>query len=254
MKKVFYTFALLVASLMSCESNSDGETSPPDTSNNDSILPTKVDIVYSDGETETIQYTYNGMTLTKEESSDGHYTDYIYEDNKLTKINYYDAPNLEILESYTYDAQGRVATISTNIVGVGVYRYSLSYNADNSVITTSFTGNGNNEPSIHTINNGNIVIFNEAGAFTSTYTYDNKNTPFKNIDNRDILLTIDSENNDAIDFNLNNLLTEDTLENATSNSNNYLYTYTYTAFDFPRIVTENDEGDITAYTYSYNND
>ena len=250
MKKIFYTFALLAVSLMSCESNSDDTVNPDNTS----ILPTKVVIVDSDGETETKEYTYRGMTLIKKESSNGHYTDYIYEDNKLTEINFYSTPSPGILESYTYDTQGRMATISTNIVGTGVYNYSLSYNADNSVITTSFTANPNDAPSVHTFNNDNITIFDEAGVYTSTYTYDNMNAPFKNIDSRNILLTIDSENNGALNFTLNNLLTEDILKTSTSIIYNSVYTYTYTAFDYPRIATENNEGDITTYTYTYNND
>lgn len=251
MKKVFYTFAIIALSLMSCESNSDNETNPPDTSN---ILPTKVDIVYSDGETETIQYTYSGMTLIKEESSDGYYKDYIYENNKLTEINLYNTPTLEILESYTYDAQGRVATISTNIVGTGVYEYSQTYNADNSVITTSYTGNTNDTPNTHTINNGNIAIFDEGGVYTSTYTYDNKNGVFKNVELRDQFVTINSENGYALNFTLNNLLSETIVDNSTMQSEDYTYTMTYTSFDYPRIVQENEDGDITTYTYTYNND
>ncbi|MEC3907517.1 hypothetical protein VOI54_10845 [Tamlana sp. 2201CG12-4] len=249
MQKVFYTFVLLSVSLMSCESNSDDESSSPDTSNN--ILTTKVDIAYSNGATETLHYTYSGMTLIKEESSDGYYTDYIYEDNKLTEINYYDSPNPGILESYTYDAQERIATISTNIVGIGVYDYTVTYNANNSVITTSYT---NGTPDKHTVNNGNIVSFDEGGVYNSTYTYDSKNGPFKNIANRDILLTINSENSYALNFALNNLLTEDIVETATSTNNSYTYTHTYTTFGFPRVTTEDDEGDITTYTYTYNND
>src|SRR5690606_27797549 len=247
MKKVFYTFALLAGSLMSCESSSDDETNPPDTA---TILPTKVDIVYSDGETETIQYTYSGMTLVKAESTDDSYTDYMYDNGKLTEINYYSS-NPDILESYTYDAQVRVATISTNIVGIGVYDYSVSYNSDNSVITYTYTGDGISS-GVLTLNNGNISTFEEGGLYNSTYTYDNKNAPFKNIDNREVLLSINSENNYALDFTLNNMLSE---TYATPNDDYiYTYTYTYTDFDFPRVVTENDEGDITTYTCTYHND
>ncbi len=250
MKKVFYTFGLLAISLMSCESNSDDGPILP--INNNSILPTKVDIAYSDGSTETIQYTYSGMTLIKEESSEGYYTDFIYGNNKLTDINFYDAPNDPILESYTYDTQGRIATISTNIVGVGVYDYSLAYSANNTVITTTSTTIPGNPTDVLTISNENIATYVEGGIFTNTYTYDTQNAPFKNITNRNILRTIDSENNSAIFFTLNNLLTEDI--QSTSVNENYTYTYTYTTDGFPRIATENDGGDLTTYTYTYNND
>ena len=29
---------------------------------------------------------------------------------------------------------------------------------------------------------------------------------------------------------------------------------TYTSFDYPRTVEENEDGDITMYSYTYNND
>lgn len=251
MKKVFYTFALLAISLMSCESSSDDEPIIPDTS---SILPTKVDIVYSDGETETIEYTYSNNTLIKEESSDGYYTDYIYENNLLTEINYYDGPDDEILESYTYDSQERVSTITINIIGVGNYEYSQTYSADNSVITQSSITYPNTDPSTITISDGNITNSTEVSYYTSTNTYDNKNGIFKNVELREQLVTIDYENSNALNFTLNNLLSETIVENSTNQSENYSYTMTYTSFDYPRTVEENEDGDITMYTYTYNND
>jgi len=251
MKKVFYAFALMAVSLMSCESNSDDETNTPDTS---SILPTKVDIVYSDGESETIEYTYSDMKLIKEESSDGYYTDYIYENNVLTQANYYDAPDDEILESYTYDSQGRISTITVNITGIGVYEYSQTYSPDNSVITQSSITFPSTDPSTTTISDGNITNSTEASYYTSANTYDNKNGVFKNVELREQFLTIDYENSYALNFTLNNLLSETIVDNSTMQSENYTYTMTYTSFDYPRTVEENEDGDITTYTYTYNND
>jgi len=251
MKKLLFTLAIGLATLTSCESDSVS-TPPSDSSSNDGILPTKVDIVYSDGETETLSYTYDGMTLLKEESTDGYYLDYVYEDSKLTEINYNNTQNDEILESYTYDAQGRIATVLTNIVGVGVYEYSMSYNADNSVITeTSITFPGGT-PSTTTISNGNMVGEDEGGVNSTTYTHDNMNAPFKNINNRSVLLTINSENNYNYYFNANNILIDDT--QSTMFPEYITNTYTYTAFNYPRVMTENLDGDITTYTYTYNND
>ncbi len=254
MKKVFYTFALLALSLMSCESDSDNETNLLDPSDNDSILPTKVDIGYSDGETETIEFTYDGMKLIKEESSDSYYTDYIYENNVLTQANYYDAPDDDILESYTYDSLGRVSTVTVNIVGIGVYEYNQTYSADNSVITQSSITYPNTTPSTITISDGNITNFTEDDFYTSTYTYDDKNGVFKNVELREQLVTIDYENSYALNFTLNNLLSETIVDNLSMQSENYSYTMTYTSFDFPNTVEENDDGDITTYTFTYNND
>ena len=77
---------------------------------------------------------------------------------------------------------------------------------------------------------------------------------FKNVELRDQFVTIDSENGYALNFTLNNLLSETIVDNSTMQSEDYTYTMTYTSFDYPRIVQENEDGDITTYTYTYNND
>ena len=257
MKKLLFTLAIGLVTLTSCESDlvsappSDSPSNTSGSSSNDGILPTKVAIVYSDGETETIEYTYDGMTLIKEEYSGGRYVDYVYEDNKLMEVNFYYAPDPAILESYTYDSEGRVATVSTNIVGTGVYDYNISYNADNSVVTsTSTTSPGT--PSTITISNGNMIGENMGGLYITTFTHDTKNAPFKNIDNREIILSIGSEANDNYSFNTNNTLTSITPYEADPEF--ITNSYTYTSFDYPRIITEDYDGDISTYTYTYNND
>ncbi|NQY31177.1 MAG: hypothetical protein HRT69_17135, partial [Flavobacteriaceae bacterium] len=143
-------------------------------------------------------------------------------------------------------------TVSTNLVDFGVYNYNLSYNADNSVITntpiTSSTG-----ASTTTISNGNVIESNiEGGTYDITFTHDTKNAPFKNIDNRTILLSIDSENSYNYYFNTNNILTH--IEDYVSDPWDITNSYTYTEFHYPRVITENFNGDISTYTYTYNND
>ena len=260
MKKLLFTLAIGLATLTSCESDlvsappSDSPSSTGGSSSNDGVLPTKVDIVYSDGETETVTYTYSGMTLIKEESTDGYYFDYVYVDDKISEINYNNATSDEILESYTYDAQGRVATVSTNIIGVGLYEYSLSYNADSSVITSTSITIPGGTPSITTLSNGNMVGETGGGSSgeSTTYTHDTMNAPFKNIVARDILVTINSENGYNFQFSKNNILTLDTVGGSFPES--ISSSYTYTSYNYPRVMTENEDGDISTYTYTYNND
>ncbi|MBL4746486.1 MAG: hypothetical protein JKY08_08965 [Flavobacteriaceae bacterium] len=256
MKQVFYTFAILIVSLISCDKNSDNEINIPETPKNDNILPVKLEITNPNGEIETQYFTYSGMRLIKDESSKGFYTDYIYEDNKITEINFYDEPNPAILESYTYDTQGRVATISTKIVGVGVYEYNQTYNADNSVITQSTIGYPDDIPTTTTISNGNITNDTEEYYISSTYTYDTKNGIFKNVELREIFITISSENGYPHFFNLNNCLGETIKNDSTKESEHYTYTITYTSFDYPRTIKQIDKTGTTLYTctFTYNND
>ena len=253
MKKVIYTFALIIVLIWSCDSN-DNDQDKPDPSNSDTILPTKVDIVYSDGETESIEYTYNNMRLIKQESSNGSYKDFIYNNNQLTEMNYYSTSNQNILESYTYDTQDRVATISTNIVGIGVYEYNLAYSSDGSVITVSSQTDSNASPSTITFNNGNIINFTEGNRYVYTYTYDTKNGVFKNLELRNQFISILSENNTPTAFSVNTLLNEHIEDQTNNETEDYTFTLTYTSFDYPRSIEENDDNDITTYTITYNND
>jgi len=251
MKKVLYRFAVLAMAftlLTSCDSNSDDAPSLTDTSN---VLPVQVDIVTADGQTEVVRYSYDGMKLIKEEYIDG-YKDYIYEDELLIENNVYSVVssfNEGILESYTYDAQGRVDTIVTDIPNANINTYTLGYNENDSIITYNLEGSEDFEDSQITIANGNVVTTYEADGYQTTYDYDNNNAPFQNIEQRGTLMTIFSENNNPVLFSLNNVLKEDI-----SRSTITLYTYTYTNSNFPRTMTENRNGEITTYTFTYNND
>ncbi|WP_031429004.1 hypothetical protein [Flavimarina sp. Hel_I_48] len=253
MKKVLYTVAVLAmafTSLTSCESNSDDAPTITDTSN---ILPVQVDVVNPDGEIEVVRFSYDGMKLIKTEFIDG-YRDYIYEDGLIIENNVYDADGeVEILESYTYDAQGRVDTIVTDIANASTNTYALSYNEDNSEITNSLINDDDlYEDSINTLRNGNMVKADQGSSYITTYTYDNNKGFFQNIEQREILVTIDSENNYPAQFSLNNILSEDRPTGFFKE--NAIYTYTYTDSNFPRTMTENREGEITTYTFTYNND
>ncbi|WP_452221361.1 hypothetical protein [Lacinutrix salivirga] len=257
MKKVLYTFAIIAVTLMACESNSDDQPNPG-TMEDSTILPTKLVIVESDGETETINYTYQGERLIKAEYTysdfDNITSNYVYVDDKLTNINDVFLNDDDILESYTYDSEGRISTITTNIIGDGVYEYNVAYNSDNSLVTVSSITNPSPDSSTSTIANGNITQGTELNYYTTTYTYDNKNAPFKNLEHREVLLRLFSENNEGTFYTLNNITNETVIDNSTMDSEITTYSYTYTASNYPRTVIENYDGDITTYTYTYNND
>ncbi len=270
MKKLFYLFCLPILIFTSCSSedsttNSESTSAPylvTDTAT-DNILPTKIVVEDSDGDSETIVYTYNGKKITKiqstsPDSNDNYYLDLIYTDTKLTEQNFYKLPGEDILETYTYNSEGKINSFTTKVIAANEYTQEVTYNADNSEITIRTPGDPIEEASVIKVNNGNLIEQLESNRFFYTYTYDDKNAPFKNLENRAILLPIYSENNDNYLYTYNNILTETIYNGPNADSpisSAYTYEYTYTDFGFPRVVTEKDGNeDITTYTYTYNND
>ncbi len=251
MKNLSYFFGLLALLAMSCDSDSDDgdsdDVTEPPVLVDSSILPTQVSIVDSDGDSETIRFVYDGMFLVNEDTADGFAVRYTYENGALVS-----SFSSGIFESYTYDSSDRVSTISINIDDLEPNVLVYNYNSDNSVITvTSASPEDDEVPCTLTFSNGNLTRLVEGDNATSTYTYDNRNAPFTNLVNRELLLTIDSENIDSIDFTRNNVLTETFLDQETSETE----TYTYTASNFPRTKTVVDEdGFEVTYTFTYNND
>ncbi|WP_452225303.1 hypothetical protein [Lacinutrix chionoecetis] len=264
MKKIIYSFTLIALSLMSCQNSSDDIDSNLNGGDGDdngdgdvtnTILPTQLVIQYANNDTETLSFTYDGIKLIKQESTDGYYMDYIYNNDILSEINYYDtASGEEILETYGYDSQQRVANVSVNIVGVGVYDYTQTYSTDGTIMTQSSVTNPNASTYSMTFINGNITKSSEESLYKTSYTYDDNNAAFKNILGKEHFLLIDYENNDATNFTLNNLLTEATVDNNNNFISGTQYTYTYTDLNYPKTVIENEDGDTTTYTYMYNNE
>jgi hypothetical protein len=289
MKKAIYTLALLAMVTLSCSSNDDStppemevpeEMETPETPQEpetpeepempetpeepetpeapDTTLPVSVKIVDSDGNTETITYTYDGMRLVKETSSDGFSTEYLYTNGQLTgSLN--KAPSFgNISESFEYDAEGRVNRVIINIPNASQNIFVLTYSNNNNTVTGTAEGKDIGPDSdVFTFSNNNILTFKEGDRNFTTYTYDTNNAPFKNVANRELLVRLDSENINALNFTTNNLVTEvmrGDLRFENPDTTTYNYNYTFTASNYPRVVTENVDGEITTYTYTYNND
>ena len=283
MKKVIYIFALLGLLAFSCSSNDDTTTEDmmetpeepgtpeepetpetpeepeepetpeepeaPETSS--TILPTRVEIVDADGDTEIITYTYEGMRLIKETSSDGCSLEYSY-DTEGRLIGNIDRSSFGVIsETFGYDTQGRVNNVRITVPDA-VTDYTVSYSNSNNTIT-SITDGDQEDPEVIMLSNGNFLMLSNGDEFKDTYTYGTNNGVFSNVANREVFVTLDTENIHAFEFSLNNVLTE-LIEDATFGTDNITYAYTFTASNFPRVVTVNYDGDITTYTYTYNND
>lgn len=253
--------------ILSEEIVDDDDDDGDDDTNNDpdaqALLVSRiVEQIEGDSETFTTDYTYDSNNrLISEEDSDGEVLTYTYQNDQLIGTLSSNGNSVEdIIETYAYDSQGRVASITIDVVSINSpYTINLSYNSDNSIIEGFDSVTDELEERI-TLSNGNVVKVEEFDGSeivtSSIITHDDMNGPFKNIDLKDTIITICSENlpNSFLNFDLNNLLTEEFTEDGNL-VESYTYSYTYNDEGYPISSTEvfDDETDteIINYTLTY---
>ncbi|RYD91194.1 MAG: hypothetical protein EOP54_22825 [Sphingobacteriales bacterium] len=238
MKKLFITAAIALFMLSSC-SDDDATT----TTTTGSVLPTKVVTNYDDGEGDITQnITYNGNKVLKIISSDGAYQQFTYTGDNITAIKTYATGTTEVLEEelFTYN--------SSNQLTQYIYHESecesctekvlYTYNSNGTISTTEFYGDidGQAEPDgsgLITMVNGNVTQYtytSNSGSepYQLSYTFDNKNSPYKNITG---IGTLDIA---FYEGGVNNILTRDD-EGYESTT-----TYQYNADGYPTSSVETD--------------
>lgn len=177
MKKVFLFLSAISLVAVSCSSDDDSPTNPDP----GSILVKRE--VYQqagvDGFNFTTDYTYNGNKIVKEVSNDGYVANYFYTGDLITKVDWYLDGTLDEREIMTYDSNGKLIGYSDHYMeNATPDEYTFVYNSDNTVTKTQV---GTNFTTTLTFANGELSQIVQSGGTTYTYTYDAKNSPFKNI-------------------------------------------------------------------------
>lgn len=255
MKKLFCLFGFSALLLTSCSSSDSSSSSDSD------VLVTKsVETDNLSGTTLTTNYTYNGKKLVKETDSDGYYQTYTYTGDLITKITYLsDADEIEETETFTYNADSKLIRYvrAEVFIDQGV-REEFVYNSDGTISTTTYSGTATSQTDLL---NTSVIHFSGGEVSmtelfdgstlvsTHTYTYDTKNTPFKNVIGFDKIAVIEAE---SIGLN-HNILVDD----YTESSNNFIYTntYTYNSSNYPLTWSEIEGTDTTSIistVYTYN--
>jgi len=249
MKRSAFALSLLCLTMVSCTGNDD------ETSNESGVLLKKTIEVDEDGETLTSLYTYNGNKIVSADF-EGDKILFTYAGNNISKMEFLDGEGVvEQIDSFTYDANGRVATFVSIEPNDDYGRKEVYvYDSDGTVAVTYYGGDDISQTTLYGTgrvfygaNNeiSKIEEYHDGLTDIHNYTYDSKNSPFKNILGFDKLTFINSEADGA----LHNLLTENL---ATNNFNeNITYEYTYNSSDYPKTSIEDSDGFIITTQYFY---
>ena len=263
MKKVIYTFLGVLVFACSSDSESDNNNDGNNNNNNPNESELLVSsITHSDMENSNYEYvenfTYDGNKIVEINNSvyyNGNFSsesrsEFIYANNKISRVDNYNDNNISGQDIFTYDSQGRLVTVE--------YCYnpndgpcddsestSFSYNLDGSI--TAITTMNGDEPETTVIevdDNGNIIKVSDYDD-VSELTYDIYNSPFKNITGATPLVIsqwifsgsyLYSFNNNCLSF-VGEYVDEDGVETYTLN-----FTYDYNDAGYPRNVVVEEVG------------
>lgn len=207
------------------------------------VLPRQIIETYEDGSTITIDFTFEGNKLIKDEvtysyinePSETDIYDYIYDNDLLVRVNNsftgpsgnndsdysvfeYNSNNQLISETIYFTENGQV--INTQID-------TYVHNSDGTITFTE----GGEEIYILSFVNGNLVTSEHInGENDYSYTYDNKNAVAKNIYTREVIGLFSPESG------INNLMISVNTGGATD-TDNLNISYTYNSDNFPATST-----------------
>lgn len=270
MKKVFYLLSMAVLPVflaVSCNRNDDEPTPTP---KEEVLLPSKVEETYYDKDgnqkrTSVYDLTYDGTKFTKMVSRDGEgNTTFAYQDNLLVKVK-----SDEEERVFEYDSKGNLVkeTLVSSYGGTtttDIYTYELSessvdvtYNRKNvsggelkleAVGTYTYTLTPNKQV-VKVVGKKTLTGYDYTDEVTieENYTYDDKNSIFKNISGFDKLGY--SQFMLAISLgNFNNVLTKSSKDVSKDVSYTDIYTqteaykYTYNDKNFPTEFENSVDG------------
>ncbi|ASW75165.1 hypothetical protein IQ37_00910 [Chryseobacterium piperi] len=272
MKKLFIS-SLVLAAMSSCGSSDD--TLPEVNNNNNGgtpLLLTKATEVTDDGQTYTVQFKYDGDRLIESYNNvEQEKTVYTYNGDNIIKTEDYEAGVMKMMREFTY-TNGRVSSekVTNKNAGTLVYTKAFQYISATHVKFNEYSSSTFNpstgvhsdikfsQNDVQLSSGGNIatmVSVDNGRTTTSTYNYDTKNHPMKNIRGYlkiDLFYLSDGE------LGYNNLLNMSSNYSGTvSGSLGSTATHTYNANNFPTKTVMNYTSTTfpassTTYTYEYN--
>ncbi|WP_452233106.1 hypothetical protein [Lacinutrix sp. MEBiC02595] len=218
-------------------------TNPTDTLFLKEMIWTETDgtTIYTD------TFTYEGNNLISILDSDGYENTYVYENNLLTRINFYESGTLRDYVLIEYNGSNQLISYTIYIIldNEG-WRYDLTYNTDGTITQKRYIGDLTSQTNFQsetlvTMGNDQILLENKANGTETVYTYDTKNGIYKNISNLKTLNLINIDFSGYIDGGLNNLVSLAGDYNGSAVVFEE-YEYTYNSSNYPATSNDYVEG------------
>ena len=249
MKKIFTLGALALFLMTSCSSD---DSSAPVDNGSTSVLLKKTISTDEDGYEYTTNYTYDGNKLTSVTDSENSTMNLFYENDLLVKIEYFEDGTITQRDLFTYNSNNELATYNMlDLDEDWAYKTLFTHNSNGTVSTIEYNGDLTEQTNLSgngivTYTNNNITNYTTTspGGYevSWTYTFDDKNSPLKNITSFDAFNLAYQEGGH------NNILS--TINEAYNEASSTTYTYNNDNYPLTSIEIE-DDGYTTSTQYFY---
>lgn len=269
MKKLLPFFGALALLLTSCSSDDNNDDANDATS---SIKPSKIAYSYANSDSDySLDIKYDGNKLISQTTDDGEVYKFTYTGDVITKVEYFNADKqLEYTTEYVYT--GGKLTSTTEKANNEVLKKAAStygktkytYNADGTITAKRFyeyqDGTEEEQGSVIkiTIKDSNYskaeTNFSGNLQYTTTYEYDSKNNPFKNITGFNLLIdwqTDASRNNVTKQTRVTAQVLGKTSVSDNTQVSTYSYTYDSNNFPTESKFTDNKGTQTQSVKYTY---
>ncbi|HEX9979603.1 MAG TPA: hypothetical protein VGB50_03445 [Flavobacterium sp.] len=186
MKKLFlFLSAFSVAVLSSCSNDDDNNSGTPSSD----VLVKRI-VAHQedpDGINYEVDYTYSGNKMVQGVYDDGYTEKYYYTGNEITKIEYIFDGDVEERELFAYNAQGKLIEYrDQDLLEDFEEVTAMAYNGNSTITQTISSGSvGDTSPTGETrtltLTNGEVSQVVQTDGTVYNYTYDTRNSPFKNV-------------------------------------------------------------------------
>ncbi len=254
MKKTYLLFtAILMTGFAGCSSDeSSNNNDGPGTGE----LVQRIEFEYiEDDYTDAINFTYNGNKLVKGVYTDGSEDRFFYTGDRITKIEYVTGGEVQARELFTYNESGMLTEYRfLELTWDFEERSTFVATGANTVLETYYSGSIDNVSedwtAVLTMSNGDVIQKVQSGMTptTYTYTYDAKNSPFKNVTGYGAIAYVAAGDHEFEGFARNIL----SIHNDTQDIDYTVNTYTYNADNYPTTLTSLGYFDENSTAYTMN--
>lgn len=250
-KTILFLGAIVLMGVTGCSSDDDSDNNNP----SGGTLVQRIEFEYVDDDyTDIIEYTYNGNKLVKGVYTDGAEDRYFYTGNRITKIEFVTDGAVVARELFTYNESGMLTEYRYLELDWGYEEKStFEVTGENTVLETHYNGDIDDPTqdwtAVLTLSNGEVIQKVQSGwdgNTTYTYTYDTKNSPFKNVTGYGAIAHVAAGDHEFEGHSRNIL----SIHNDTDNLDYTVNTYTYNTADYPATIHSVGyfDGDATTYT------
>ena len=262
MKKHLYLFSAALVFLVSC--SSDDSTTPPNPTSQNLLLSKTVEVDAFLGNF-TTNYTYNGNKLVEINRYDEESDIYTYTGDLITKIekfNVYlsgtpdEVTELVSTDLFEYNSNNQLIEFKTTIPNSQMERVTTYVYNNNTITFEQYENFPGNTPELLktgtiTMQDGEIStlqVVKTFDSFTANYTYDNKNSIFKNVIGYDKLMVTHIIGTQG-SFTSGDTVLGGILHNFVNNGE---LDYTYNADDYPITAKQSFFGSVLhSYEFYY---